>query len=114
MNDSNPTVTNMPTYEVGQEVDWDENYDTPYFRKVHAEKFGPGPFVLVGVEDVPPLECTCGGLSGEESGFLLSDHDVDCGLVQGNTVGHPQWVFITGPDGEPKCFSGAWFKPHLT
>ena len=98
-------------FRTGQTVGW-----SGAFREIEGrarEEHGNGPFVVVGVEDIDPNDCNCGGRNDDKA------HENGCPFAHMRygtiieSVGHPQFIAVTTPSGKPvgTTWSGALFKP---
>jgi hypothetical protein len=102
-------------FQPGQLVAWREAENT------RMKKYGPGPFTILSVEDIPEDLCCCGGSLNDQAHASGCPHrGSGYGTVR-ESVGHPQWVTLADREGNPltttACgrtynsrFSGMFFK----
>ena len=113
-------------FSPGQTVAWDAS-DDAFMMRHRAASYGPGPFKIFGVKNIPKDRCSCGGSFNDRTHLMFDGCPYRC-LYTGSryrslrkSVGHPQWVIIDNGTGEPIAhtllgveiitrFSGAWFK----
>ncbi|MEK7608882.1 MAG: hypothetical protein AAB476_00150, partial [Patescibacteria group bacterium] len=107
-------------------VAWDAS-DDAFMMEYHVASYGPGPFKVLKVENIPEDKCSCGGWLNDETHLMFDGCPYRCfytGSGYGplrKSVGHPQWVIIDNGTGNPftytllgvelvSRFSGSWFK----
>ena len=109
-------------FSPGQTVTWDAS-DDAFMMRHFTTDYGPGPFKVLEVFNIPEDECSCGGSLDDETHQIWNGcpyASSGCGPLR-KSVGHPQWVIIDNGTGKPftytllgvdlvSRFSGSWFK----
>lgn len=108
----------MNTFRVGDMVTWVDEGFYSSMREFNLKEYGPGPFRVVRVNEVPYGICSCGFYPGDDR-HLNSHQDEDPPYqTLRESVGHSQWIVVEDENGKvlegehppgPVKFSGAWF-----